>query len=775
MPPADSALPAVHRLLDVDAAAPVLERSLHHGVELTGLRLTYAQFKRGRRLIAGYEVTIDSQRHDAVAICDSKADLAAQARLPEHAARARLAADDSLREPLRFEPDLDALVQWLPFDLALPALTLPPSRLADMLGDDGLEVPTEPVQAERLDHVPLRRAVVRLGDHVLKSYGKERRLAEAVLGLRTVQGLSSAATAPFEAVWSDLRVTVQGALEGRLPDSPLSVARGAGEILRELQSLSTAGLPPRSTTGELEAQLVAVRIARDIAPALEPRASRVLRRLAASRPDDPRPVVAHGDFDDGQMLIGPRGVGVFDFDEICAAHPAMDLARFAAVIVRHDPSRLDRAYEALARMLEAYGGPPPDLDWHLAAQILCQVGAPFRRGEPDWPEKAEGIIAAAETVLGLPAAPPTAGDSRSNGSNGGGRLVMVTSGFPRRSETFALNELLALERAGELAAVFATKPGDGAELHPGSEQLLDRVQVLPAGAPAEQAAAALERLRGSDVRGVHGYFAHEPADVALEIARGLGVPYGFSVHARDARKVAPERLARHVHEAACVIACNPDVLSELPDRGEHVHLVPHGVDLERFDAVPPRRRRGPAVLLAVGRLVAKKGFDVLLEAAARIEDPFRLRIIGDGPERDRLERLISSGGLEQRVALCGPRTHAELPAEYAEADAIVVPSVVDPTGDRDGLPNVVLEAMACARPVVASDVASIGTAVIPGETGLLVPPGDPDALAAAIETLVREPALRRRMGERARRRAEQDFDLRACTERFRQVVEEAYG
>ena len=153
--------------------------------------------------------------------------------------------------------------------------------------------------------------------------------------------------------------------------------------------------------------------------------------------------------------------------------------------------------------------------------------------------------------------------------------------------------------------------------HPQSERLLERVQVLPAGTPAEQAAAALERLKGSAVRAVHGYFAHEPADVAIEIARRLGVPYGFSVHARDARKVGPERLARRARAAACVIACNADVLGELPDRGEHIHLVPHGVDLERFRPGLPPRHSGPAVLLAVGRLVRKKGFDVLIEAVSR--------------------------------------------------------------------------------------------------------------------------------------------------------------
>jgi glycosyltransferase involved in cell wall biosynthesis len=783
LPPADPALPALHRLLDAEAAASVLRRSLHPDLAPTDLRLIYAQFKRGRRVIAGYEAAIDGSRRHAVAICDTKADLAARAQVPEHLARARLVADDCVLEPLRFEPDLPAIVQWLPFDLALPALSLPAEQLGRLLAGQQLELPDPPLQAERLDHVPLRRAVVRLGSHVVKSYGKDRKLAEAVLGLQTVQGLDCAATAPLEAILPDLRVTVQGALDGRLPSDPLTAAGPAGEILRELRSLPTAGLRVRPTAHELEAHQVAVRIVRDILPELEPRATRIQRLLAQTRPEDPELVVAHGDFDDGQMLLGPRGVGVFDFDAICATHPAMDIARFAAVIVRRDPARLDRADAALARLLESYGEPPPDLDWYLAAQILCQVGSPFRKAWLDWPEKLAGILAAAEAVLdrgrggGSSArrgATPGA-TARSNGSRDAGRLVMITSGFPRRSETFALNELLALDRAGDLAAVFATKPGDGSALHPGSEPLLGRVQVLPAGPPAAQADAVLERLDGEPVSAVHAYFAHEPAEVAIEVARRLGVPYGFSVHARDARKVAPERLARRVDGAACVIACNPDVLAGLPGRGERVHLVPHGVDLNRFRATPPPRGTGPPALLAVGRLVAKKGFDVLIEAAARIERPFRLRIVGEGTERGALERLISSTGLERRVELCGPRTHAELPAEYAAADVVMAPSVVDASGDRDGLPNVVLEAMACARPIVASELPGIAAAVVLGESGLLVPPGDPGALAAAIEMLLDAPELRRRLGTGARARAERDFDLGSCTQRLRHVVEQAYG
>ena len=351
---------------------------------------------------------------------------------------------------------------------------------------------------------------------------------------------------------------------------------------------------------------------------------------------------------------------------------------------------------------------------------------------------------------------------------------MLMSGFPRRSETFALNELLALDRAGCLEAVFATKPGDAGPPHPGAERLMQKVRYLDPGSAAEQAQQVVEQLDGMPVDAVHGYFAHVPTEVAAKAARRLGVPYGFSVHAVDARKVAQSDLAERARAAACVIACNPDVAGDLRRAGAPVDLIPHGVDLERFRPSPPPNGEVLS-LLAVGRLVPKKGFPVLIAAASRLLAPFCLRIVGDGPERDALERQIAAAGLEDRVELAGPRTHDDLPAEYATADIVVVPSVMDATGDRDGLPNVVLEAMASGRPVVASDVGAVHSAVVDGRTGVVVPPGDAAALAGALEFLVDQPEWRERLGREARARVERDFELHSCTTRLRHFLETVYA
>lgn len=357
---------------------------------------------------------------------------------------------------------------------------------------------------------------------------------------------------------------------------------------------------------------------------------------------------------------------------------------------------------------------------------------------------------------------------------GAKQIVVIMSGFPRRSETFALGELRALEARGALAAIYATKPGDVGELQPDCAGLCARVRYLPAGTPQQQAAFMLADLAGRRVAGFHGYFAHTPAEVAAHAASQLGVPYGFSTHARDARKVAPAALAARARRAACVVACNTDVAQEFERTGAQVQMLPHGVDLRRFRP-RPEPESGMLRLLAVGRLVEKKGFHVLVAAAAQLKFPFRLRIVGEGPERERLCALIKAHGLTDRITLEGALTHAELPATYAGAHLVVAPSIQDAAGDRDGLPNVVLEALASARPVVASDISAIGCAVTHDETGLLVPPGDAQALARALERLAGRPALRARLGRCGRARVERDYEVGVCAARFHQLLTSVYG
>ena len=354
------------------------------------------------------------------------------------------------------------------------------------------------------------------------------------------------------------------------------------------------------------------------------------------------------------------------------------------------------------------------------------------------------------------------------------RLAVVTSGFPRTSETFALGELAALARAGMLVRVYATKPGDGAAPQPGVEEVLPLLRMLPPGDAAEQAAALVDDLGSAPVDGVHGYFAHQPAEVAAHAAGALGVGYSFSVHALDSRKVPAGDLARRARAAAGVVACNADVAGHVDLPGVHLRVLPHGVDLARFPPAPHPDGDSPLRVLAVGRLVEKKGFSTLVDAVARLRVPSILRIVGTGPEQPLLEKLIDRHGLGGTVELAGRRSHEELPADYAWAHVVAVPSVVDSGGDRDGLPNVALEAMACRRPLVASDVSALGATVRAAGGGLVVPPADAAALAAALTTLT-APQRRTRLGTAGRRYVEEHFDLATCTHRFVEHLEELHA
>lgn len=357
----------------------------------------------------------------------------------------------------------------------------------------------------------------------------------------------------------------------------------------------------------------------------------------------------------------------------------------------------------------------------------------------------------------------------------GPRLAVVVSGFPRLSETFALGELLSLEKKGWLTALFATKHGeDSKKLQPGAEQLLSKIKFLSDGDAVAQARELSESLGGSKIDGIHGYFAHKPAEVAALAAEELDVPFGFSVHAKDARKVEPGKLTAMAKKAAVVVACNADVANEAAFKNANLKLLPHGIDLGRFVATefpqaPPFR------MLAVGRLVEKKGFDVLLRAASKLRTCFSLRIIGEGPERGRLEGLMHALNLQSKVTLCGAKDQNELTKEYADTHVVIVPSVVDSNGDRDGLPNVVLEAMASARIVIAFDTAAIGSAIENGKTGILTPPKDEYRLAAVIDEVAGSLDKFFYLGQNARRFVEERYEIGKCTTRLHKVLEECYA
>lgn len=196
-------------------------------------------------------------------------------------------------------------------------------------------------------------------------------------------------------------------------------------------------------------------------------------------------------------------------------------------------------------------------------------------------------------------------------------------------------------------------------------------------------------------------------------------------------------------------------------------VVPFGATVEPpAEVSAPFRADGPARLLFVGRLVERKGVHRLLEALARLPDPsaVRLKVVGGGPERARLEGLARELGVADRVEFTGFVSADGLQRAFEEADAFVLPAVRDRKGDVEGLGVVLIEAMAHARPVVASDAGGIPDIVRDGETGLLVPPDDPDALARAIERLRRDPEAARALGLRGREWVTRQFGWERITD-----------
>jgi glycosyltransferase involved in cell wall biosynthesis len=284
-----------------------------------------------------------------------------------------------------------------------------------------------------------------------------------------------------------------------------------------------------------------------------------------------------------------------------------------------------------------------------------------------------------------------------------------------------------------------------------------------------QAGCLAGHLVTDGVTHLHAHFAHEATRVTMLAARLTGLPYSFTAHARDIYSEDVDyRLLREKVERARFAVTETNF--NLAFMGSHVgaaaasrvHVVHNGVDLERFAPEPAPLAADP-LILSVGRLVEKKGFPTLISACRLLRDRgrrFRCEIIGYGELRPRLEEDIRAAGLADVVRLVGMRSQEDLPAEYRRAAVFAMPAIIGEDGNRDSLPTVLLEALACGVPVVASRVTGIPEIVDDGRNGLLVEPGDADGLSRALERLLADGELRERFGEAGRAKAEQKFDIK---------------
>jgi phosphotransferase family enzyme len=398
VPPRDEALPQMSRLLDTGAVAAVLERMLDEEAGLSSIRIRYLRYRPAKRLVVHYEVSLGDTVHGAVALADPGDNLAMRAGAPEHAALIEKAAARSpARIPLAYAPELDALIQWPPFDLELPALAEPPERLRERLEQAGLELETDDLP-QLVKYKPFNRAVMRLDRHLLKVYASADGFARAIHALHTVASLP-VRTARCESIVPDLRIAVQSLVPGRPPPDHFEVAPQAGALLAKLHGAELTGIPLEPPVHELKGAVQDAELVSALVPSLTRRVERLMRELEL---DMPRHSLApsHGGFRRNQLLVSDGSVAVIDFDGVCRAPAAADLATFIAAIVE-DPGDLPKAAETLDVLSDAYGRRPPGIPWYLAISLLRSTRRPFTRFKEGWPDGVEVRLAAAEAALHL--------------------------------------------------------------------------------------------------------------------------------------------------------------------------------------------------------------------------------------------------------------------------------------------------------------------------------------------------------------------------------------
>jgi glycosyltransferase involved in cell wall biosynthesis len=397
-------------------------------------------------------------------------------------------------------------------------------------------------------------------------------------------------------------------------------------------------------------------------------------------------------------------------------------------------------------------------------------------------------------------------------------IAVVLKGYPRLSETFIAQELLALERRGLSLMIYSLRQPTDAEVHPIHAQIRAPVTYLPEylrwqplrvwrawravrKLPAYRAVRAtwlrdLSRDRSrsrirrfgqalvlaselpSAVRHLHAHFLHTPASVTRYAAMFRELSWSCSAHAKDIWTTPEWEKREKLRASAWTTTCtdaNAQHLRELAGPSKRVDLVYHGIDTSRFSepacalrTVDGSDAAHPVTILAVGRAVDKKGFDDLLHALALLPQGLHWRCvhIGAGPLLPGLKDTARALGLADRLRWQGAQSHAAVLDAYRAADIFALPCRVSADGDRDGLPNVLLEALSQKLACVSTRVSGVPELIVDGVTGILVDPRAPAQVAQALQQLIADPALRRRLGEAGFARVTTEFSMDAGADRL---------
>jgi colanic acid/amylovoran biosynthesis glycosyltransferase len=384
-------------------------------------------------------------------------------------------------------------------------------------------------------------------------------------------------------------------------------------------------------------------------------------------------------------------------------------------------------------------------------------------------------------------------------------LICIFERFPKFSQTFCYREVAELFRQGLRPRIFSLRAPELGPEADWSREIVSAVHQLPEGdafakladkaqkALSAEARKTLRQWRGRrdslrlhqaayigvrlDELGathVHTHFAGMAARTAYWIKKFFGIPYSVTVHANDI--FLPNNfeigLPEIVGSAHSIITVSDFAARYLRDRfpecADKVHRVYNGIELEEFERA---RFEQPPLILSIGRLIHKKGFDVLIEACALLREiNFRCEIIGDGPLREELQKQIQQRDLAKRVCLAGPKTQSEIVARLSAATTFVLPCRIEADGAMDNLPTVIMEAMAASLPVISTDVGGVSEMVRDQDTGFLVAQNDARATAEVLGNLLSNSELTREFGVRGRERCAEMFSIERNVRALRKII-----
>jgi colanic acid/amylovoran biosynthesis glycosyltransferase len=371
--------------------------------------------------------------------------------------------------------------------------------------------------------------------------------------------------------------------------------------------------------------------------------------------------------------------------------------------------------------------------------------------------------------------------------------------FPSFGQTFCYREVAELARQGATPPIFSIRKPKDEPLQDWDKQIVERVHYLPGeeqllrevhraskkgkltkeviGAVDEwgrrtdflrlyQAAYVGLRLQEIGIRHVHAHFAGMAARTAFWIGRFFPITFSFTAHANDifAPRDFEIGLDKLIGAARAIITetdyAKKFLQERFPKRADRIHRIYNGLNLAEFRRAD-FSSTSPTII-AVGRLIDKKGFADLIRACRLLVErrkSFRCQIIGEGPLEKKLHEQIDELNLESCVELPGPKPQHEIKKYLSAGTVFVLPSVIDPEGGRDNLPTVVMEAMATGLPVVSTGIGGIPEMVIDNETGFLVSAGDAGGLADAIDRVIIDLALAKKLGQAGHERAETLFSI----------------